>query len=49
LKTATDEVEQYFPSFMDFIDYTEQQIPRSIDNKRRRIYYSGKKRKGILL
>jgi hypothetical protein len=40
-----EEVEQYFPGFLAFIDSTEQQIPRPIDNKRRKIYYSGKKKK----
>src|SRR3954453_19617029 len=40
-----DEVEKYFPGFMAFIDSTEQQIPRPIDNKRRKIFYSGKKKR----
>ena len=40
-----DEVEQYFPGFLAFIDSTEQQIPRPVDNKRRKAYYSGKKKK----
>jgi hypothetical protein len=36
-----DEVEQYFPGFLAFIDSTEQQqIPRPVDNKRRKVYYS---------
>ena len=39
-----DDVEKYFPGFMVFIDSTEQQIPRPIDNKRRKIFYSGKKK-----
>jgi hypothetical protein len=30
---------------MAFIDSTEQQIPRPIDNKRRKIFYSGKKKR----
>ena len=34
-----DEVEQYFPGFLAFIDSTEQQIPRPVDNKRRKAYY----------
>ncbi len=29
-----DEVEKYFPDFLAFIDSTEQQIPRPVDNKR---------------
>jgi hypothetical protein len=40
-----DEVERYFPGFMAFIDSTEQQIPRPIDNKRKRMFYSGKKKR----
>src|SRR5205085_1266548 len=40
-----DEVEKYFPGFMAFIDSTEQQIPRPIDNKRKKIFYSGKKKR----
>jgi hypothetical protein len=41
LKT-TEEVEQYFPGFLAFIDSTEQKIPRPVDKRRRTIYYSGK-------
>ncbi len=37
LKTP-DEVEQYFPGFLAFIDSTEQQIPRPVDNRRRKVY-----------
>jgi len=44
LKT-TEKVEQYFPGFLSFIDCTEQQIPRPVDNKRRNVYYSGKKKR----
>jgi len=41
-----EEIEKYFPGFLVFIDSTEQQqIPRPIDNKRRKMYYSGKKKK----
>ena len=43
LKTP-EEVEEYFPGFIAFIDSTEQQIPRPIDKDRRKIYYSGKKK-----
>ena len=32
---TVDEVEQYFPGFISFIDSTEQQIPRPVDKKRR--------------
>ncbi len=44
LKTP-GEVERYFPGFMAFTDYTEQQIPRPVDKNRRKIFYSGKKEK----
>ena len=44
LKTP-QEVEQYFPGFLAFIDCTEQQIPRPVDNKRKKAYYSGKKKR----
>ena len=44
LKTP-EEVEKYFPGFLAFIDSTEQQIPRPIDNKRRETFYSGKKKR----
>ena len=40
-----DEIEKYFPGFLSFIDSTEQQIPRPINNKRRKIFYSGKKKR----
>jgi hypothetical protein len=40
-----EEVEQYFPGFLAFIDSTEQQIPRPIDNDRRKTHYSGKKKR----
>jgi hypothetical protein len=42
---TVDEVEQYFPGFLSFADYREQQIPRPSDNKRKRILYSGKKKR----
>ena len=45
LKTS-EEVEQYFPGFLSFIDCTEQQIPRLVvDKDRRIIYHSGKKKR----
>ena len=44
LKTP-QEVEEYFPAgFLSFIDCTEQQIPRPTDNKRKKIFYSGRKK-----
>ncbi|HEY6535768.1 MAG TPA: transposase family protein [Candidatus Nitrosocosmicus sp.] len=43
---TVEEVEKYFPGFLAFTDCTEQQqIPRPIDNKRRKVFYSGKKKK----
>jgi hypothetical protein len=44
LKTP-DEVEKYFPGFLAFTDSTEQQIPRPVDKNRRKIFYSGKKKR----
>jgi hypothetical protein len=44
LKTP-EEVEKYFPNFLAFIDSTEQQIPRPVDKERRKIFYSGKKKR----
>ncbi len=42
---TSEEVERYFPGFLAFIDSTEQQIPRPVDKKRRKVYYSGKKKR----
>jgi hypothetical protein len=42
---SLEEVEQYFPGFIAFIDCTEQPIPRPKNKVRRRLYYSGKKKK----
>lgn len=44
LKTP-EEVEQYFPGFMAFTDCSEQAIPRPKNRLRRKMYYSGKKKK----
>ena len=44
LKTL-EEVEKYFPGFIAITDCTEQQIPRPIDKRRRKAYYSGKKKR----
>src|SRR3954451_16602129 len=46
LKT-TEEVEQYFPGFLAFIDSTEQQIPRPVDKKDERCIIQAR-RKDIL-
>src|SRR6478752_3351895 len=40
-----EEVEKYFPGFLAFIDSTEQQIPRPVDKNRRKMYFSGKKKR----
>jgi DDE superfamily endonuclease len=45
LKTPAEAVKKYFPVFLDFIDCTEQQIPRPVDNGRRKLYYLGKKKR----
>ncbi len=44
LKTA-EEVERYFPGFKAFIDVTEQQVPKPKDKRRKRLYYSGKRKR----
>ncbi len=48
LKTP-EAVEKYFPGFLAFTDSTEQQIPRPVDNKRRKLYYSGKKKRHTIV
>ena len=40
-----DEVEEDFPGFKAFIDSSEQEIPRPKNKRRRKSYYSGKKKK----
>jgi DDE superfamily endonuclease len=40
-----DEVEEFFPGFRAFIDATEQEIPRPKNKRKRKRYYSGKKKK----
>ena len=44
LKTP-EAVEKYFPGFIAFTDCTEQLIPRPVDKERRKIFYSGKKKR----
>ena len=44
LRTPED-VEQYFPGFIAFVDCTEQQIPRPENKRRRKTYYSGKRKR----
>jgi hypothetical protein len=48
-KNKKEEVGQYFPGFIAFIDSTEQQIPRPVDKRRRTVYYSGKKKRHTAL
>jgi hypothetical protein len=42
---TVEEVEKYFPEFKAIIDITEQEIQRPKDKKRKKDYYSGKKKK----
>lgn len=44
LKTK-EEVEHYFPGFLAFTDCSKQPLPRPKNKKKRRVYYSGKKKK----
>ncbi|MGH2623070.1 MAG: transposase family protein [Sphingobacterium sp.] len=44
LKTI-EEVEEYFPGFMAMTDCTEQPIPRPKNSLRKKMYYSGKRKK----
>jgi len=45
---TVQEVEQYFPGFKAFIYSTEQEIPRPTNNKKRKEYFSGKKKKNTV-
>src|SRR3954466_7108661 len=45
---SPEEVEHYFPGFLAFIDCTEQQIPRPKDRRKRKAYYSGKKKRNTV-
>jgi len=40
-----DKVEKYYPGFLSFIDATEQPISRPSDNKRKKMFYSGRKKR----
>src|SRR5205085_4484844 len=40
-----DEVEGYFPGFKAFVDSTEQEIRRPKNKRKRKSYYSGKKKR----
>ena len=45
IENCREEVEIYFPGFQAFIDSTEQEIQRPKNKKRKKEYYSGKKKK----
>ena len=38
-------MEKYFHGFLAFIDCTEQQIPKPVDKNRKKVFYSGKKKR----
>ena len=42
---SKEEVEEYFPDFLAFVDCTEQPVPRPKKRLGRRLYYSGKRKK----
>ena len=42
---AIEEAERHFPGFLSFTDCTEQQIPRPESKMRKKMYYSGKKKR----
>ena len=44
-RTIDEVEEEYFPGFKAFVDSTEQEIPRPKNKKRKKSYYSGKKKK----
>jgi hypothetical protein len=43
--SKVEDGEKYFPGFLYFTDCTEQQILRPVDNKRKKNFYSGKKKR----
>jgi hypothetical protein len=45
LRTIDEVEEEFFPGFRAFIDATEQEIPRPKNKRKRKSYYSGKKKK----
>jgi hypothetical protein len=50
LKTPAEAAEKYFPGFLVFIYSTiEQQIPRPVDKSRRKMSYSGKNKRHIIV
>ena len=44
-RTIDEVEEEYFPGFKAFIDSSEQEIPRPKNKRKRKSYYSGKKKK----
>ena len=40
-----EDVERHFPGFLSFTDCTEQQMPRPENRRRRKAYYSGKRKR----
>lgn len=42
---SKEEIEKYFLGFLAFIDCSEQEIPRPKNRQKRRLYYSGKRKK----
>ena len=44
-RTIDEVEEEYFPGFKAFIDSSEQEIPRPENKRKRKSYYSGKKKK----
>ena len=44
-RTIDEVEEEYFPGFKAFVDSTEQEIGRPKNKKRRKSYYSGRRKK----
>ena len=44
-RTIDEVEEEYFPGFKAFVDSTEQEIPRPKNKRRRKSYYSGRRKK----
>jgi len=44
-RTIDEVEEEYFPGFKAFIDSSGQEIPRPKNGRKRKSYYSGKKKK----
>lgn len=42
---SKEEIEKYFLGFLAFMDCSEQEIPRPKNRQKRRLYYSGKRKK----